>query len=441
MLTAFFYNVLLFILAIIALPKTLYHRLRYGKYKESLSKKMGIDFPKIEKGKNKLVWIHACSVGETKAIIALAKLIKNETNALLVISSTTETGHMEAKKSLPFADYHVYLPLDFSPIIGPIVKQTAPDLVLLSESEFWFNFLRISKNVGAVTAVVNGKISQRSLSRFLWYPSFAKKLFGYIDYFCVQNELYAQRFQALGIDPKKIEITGNLKFDESYTKTSVSDLEQWKEELGISSKNKVLVIGSSHDPEERLLLSVLEPVWTKFPELKVLIVPRHTERSSDVAQLIEKKGLSYIRMSEMSSKTEEENERDRPSIEAAQVILVDKMGILRKCYQIADAAIVGGSYTPRVGGHNIIEPPGYGVPVIFGPYMHTQTELVELVNKSGAGVQLEIDRVAPVLIQWFEKPEKRVEIGEKGRKLVENMTGGTLKTWNILKHLVDHLNS
>jgi 3-deoxy-D-manno-octulosonic-acid transferase len=423
MVVALFYEILLYLLALIALPKMMYERMFKEKYQESFAQRFGADFPAINKGDRPLVWIHAVSMGETKAVSALAKQIKKEyNNPIIVISSVTETGHAEAKRCMTFADYHVYLPFDFKWIISPIVQRTRPDLVIVCETDFWFNFLKSCKAVGAKVALVNGKISERSLGRYLIWPSFSQKLFGLIDKFCVQNNLYADRFKKLGVAEQKIVVTGNLKFDEDYPKLAPSELSVWKEQLGIAPTDMVLVVGSSHDPEELLIIDTMKSVWEKIPNIKVLIVPRHPERFSLVADLIASKHIPYIRYSLLPNKSGNE-----------KIILMDTMGLLRKCYQLADIAIVAGSYTPRVGGHNIIEPCWFGVPVIFGPYMHTQLELVSIVLEYHAGLQVPESALADILTQYFQNATKRKELGRGGERLVIEMRGAVDKTWQALK--------
>lgn len=419
------YEILLHLFALVAIPRMIYQRLFHGKYKNSLALRFGLGFPVIHKGKRRLIWMHAVSVGETKAIAALAKLLKNAPdNPLLLISSTTETGHSEAKRSISFADFHVYLPLDFAWMVGPIVQRTEPDQVILSETDFWYNFLHTAKEGGATISVVNGKISTRSSKRFKLMRGFAHGLFGLVDLFCVQNQLYKERFLALDVPESKIVVTGNMKFDEEYPQLSPDELRTWREQVGIAPKQHVLVIGSTHDPEENLILDVLEQVWKQFPNLKVLLVPRHPERFNEVANLLAKREIPYIRFSNLDAKTGDE-----------RVVLVDAMGVLRKCYQFADIAIVAGSYTQRIGGHNVVEPCGYGVPVLFGPYTHTQTELVSLVKEYGAGLEVPIDKLAETLITHLQHPEKRAVLGKAGSRLIADMKGATLNTYNALQRI------
>lgn len=415
-----FYEFALWLYALVMLPKLLYQRFVHGKYKQSLTKRFGFGFPLISKNKRKLIWIHGVSVGETKAVAALAKQLKKDLNdPIIVVSSVTETGHAEAQRSLPFANYHVYLPFDIYFLISPIISRVKPDLVILSESDFWYNFLNCSKKCGAKIALVNGKISQRSLNRFLKVPSFTQNLFSLLDVVCVQNQQYRDRFLQLGIDPDRIVVTGNMKLDEVYPKLLPNELAAWKRQLGISSDMQVLVAGSTHDPEERLLLDSLKEIWMHHPNLKVLVVPRHPERFMEVAAILSKRNIPFGRFSALGASTGQE-----------RVILIDTMGLLRKCYQLADVAFVGGSFTQKVGGHNIIEPCWYGVPVLFGPHTFTQTEFVSLVEEYKAGLQVKkSEEFTKTLLALLDDVSQRQQLGQGGMRLVNEMSGATAKTY------------
>lgn len=393
-----------------------------------MARRLGNHFPEIQKGCRKLVWIHAVSVGETKAIIPLAKLLKVEyKDVLILISNVTETGHAEAKASLPFADYHVYLPFDFSWIIRPIIRRTAPDLVILSESDFWFNMLDEAKKRGALLVLINGKISEGSLRLFSKISFLTSALFNLLDLMCIQNEHYRQRFAQL-TDPKKLVVTGNIKLDAGYTPLTVGQRLSWKKALGIQEEDRVLVIGSTHDPEEKLFVHHLIELWKTFPRLKAILVPRHPERFNEVAVLLSKMAVPFRKLSDLEGWGSHSHEK---------MILIDKMGILRKCYEIADIACVGGSWTPTVGGHNILEPAWSGVPIVFGPYMHGQPELVELAAAYGCGIQVGEDQLGGTLNVLLTQDDKRESIGSLGLKLVSEMRGATNKTKKALDSLLD----
>lgn len=416
------YEIVLFVLGLIALPKMLYQLIFKGKYRKSLLKRFGSGFPLIQKGKRPLIWIHAVSLGETKAIYPLAQKLKKKIhNAIIVFSTSTETGYVEACRSIP-ADHHVFLPFDFRWVINPIMKRTQPDLVVLCESDFWLNFLSASKKNGAKVILVNGKVSTRSLIRFQKFSAFSRELFSKIDLFCAQSTLYRRRFESLGVASEKIMVTGNIKFDGDYTPLPQDKIDDWRKELGIKTSDPVVVVGSSHHPEEMLCLEAMEKVWAQNPNVKVLFVPRHPERFNEVAGIFQKNNVNYRRLSQKYAGNTTNS-----------VVLIDAMGLLRKCYQLATVAIVGGSYTTKVGGHNILEPCWYGVPVLFGPFMHSQPDLVELVKEYGAGLQTKSEDLSEMLLTLLIDQGKRGVIGAAGLRLAGDVNGATRKTWHAIK--------
>lgn len=421
-----FYEISLWFLALIAFPKMIYSFFAHKKYRKSFFPRFGCRFPKIPEKNLPSIWIHAVSVGETKAVASLARELKRRfPKHALIISSLTETGHAEAIRSLPFADYHVYMPFDFRWVVHKIFKKAAPKLVILCESDFWYNFLSIAKKLGAGVALVNGKVSERSTRNFKFASFFSKRLFGLFDVCCVQNELYRERFLEIGVPADKITVTGNLKFDEDYPQLTQEEAMQWRQKLGIQPDQIVLTIGSTHANEEEFLIQILKDIWKTNPHLRVILVPRHPERFKEVAQLIERERLLWISFTDINRRTGKE-----------QLILIDVMGMLRMCYQLSDFAIVGGSYTDRVGGHNILEPCWYGKPVLFGPHMYSQVEFVELMNRYKAGLQVEPQQLQAVIERWLSHPEERREIGERGVQLVKDLRGSSKNTLDALEPLL-----
>ena len=417
MIFAFFYDL---ILGTLSLPSFGFSYFFKNKYRASLKPRFGFGFPAVDKKNKPLIWIHAVSVGETRAIALLAKMLKEDYT--LLISSITETGHEEAKRVLAFADYHVFLPLDLSFIIKPILKRVKPDFVIISETDLWFQFLKASKNNGAKIMLVNGKVSAKSAERLRWVPFFSKRLYDLIDFFSVQNKIYRKRFLALGVPSDKIAVIANLKFDEEFSVFESQELELFKKRVGIDSKDRVLVVGSTHDPEEKMILKVLKPIFEMHPNLKVLIVPRHPERFDEVEKELILQKVGYCRYSKLENCNE-------------KIVLIDAMGLLRKCYSIATIAIVGGSFNDKIGGHNILEPLAYKVPVLFGPYMHSQPDFLEVVLTRQAGVQVKEEWLAEVLNDLLDSSEKRSILGESGFKLISNFKGSTKLTLNLFKSL------
>lgn len=427
-LTVIFYEVGLWVLALFALPKLCYSYFFKNKYRKSLAARLGFNLPDFSKSSLPSIWIHAVSVGETKAVAVLARQIKNQfPKHSLIISSTTETGHEEAKRSLPFADYHVFLPFDFKCIVSKVIKKARPAVVLLCETDFWFNFLQAAKKSGAQIAIVNGKLSGKSKKNFQKYSFFSRQLFESISLFCVQDEVYESRFLEIGIPEEKVSVTGNLKWDDIFSVLTEQEVIDWKKRLGIKDE-LVLTIGSTHKEEEELFISVIKGLLNEQEYLKIILVPRHPERISEVVQLLNKYNLSYVLFTDI-----QESEKN------VQVVLVNVIGKLRVFYQLCDIALVAGSFTERVGGHNLMEPSAYGKPVVFGPIVHAQLELAKVVVESGAGIQTTREKLKSDLKELITNKGLREEIGERGFVMVNRVKRSVNRTLEVLKPIFREL--
>ena len=373
-----------------------------NKYRQTLSARLGRGLS-LRSDKPTRIWVHAVSLGETKAVIPLVKQLRAlYPDSFFIFSTLTATGLEAAKKEFPEADRHIYLPFDL--VSRTAVKEARPTLVLLSETDFWYHFLDESKAQGANIILVNGKLSKGSFALYKWAPT----LFQPIDRFLVQNEIYKRRFLALGIPESKISVSGNLKI------TPLPDASSHP------NQTPTLVIGSTHDPEERIFLSALSDVWKKYPELKVYLVPRHPERFETVAKLIESFHIPFSRSSVGDNH---------------KLILVDEMGRLKSLYSQADLCAVGGSWTPKIGGHNILEPAFFGKPVIFGPYMHSQPDFLELVLSEKAGLQVPEASLSSALIHLLTYPNECKALGQAGLALIKKNQGALDKTLAVIQSL------
>lgn len=337
--------------------------------------------------------------------------------AAILLSTTTETGQEEAKRSMPDADAHFFLPLDFSWVIRRLFCKIQPTTLILSESDFWYHLLQEAKKRKTQVFLVNGKLSERSSRRFKQFPFFTKRLFAPFTALYLQSERYKERFLSLGIPEEKLHTTGNLKLDIPLKKMSAIEEDLFRKTLHIQPTDPLLVIGSTHAPEETLFLSLLQKLWKEIPSLKVLLVPRHPERFDSVASLLEERGVNFSRFS-----------NPQPS----RLILIDQMGLLNSCYQIATLALVGGSYTPHIGGHNIFEPLFHGVPVLFGPYMHNQTDLTDLILSAQAGQQIPLETLFSTIHTLLTTPSLYKTYVSACHTLAQGVQGSTKRTFDQL---------
>jgi len=403
-----FYNAALFLVGVAALPQLLWNFLFHGKYRQRFQHKALPSFS------SPLIWIHAVSVGEVKAASALFPALKKQyPGYAFLISTTTETGYAEAQRGMQEAEAHIFLPLDFSWTMKRLVKTLDPRMLILVESDLWYHLLHFAKAQGASTFLVNGKISERSFQRFRKVPFLTQRLWQHLDSLCVQNSSYKERFESLGCPKDKIMVTGNLKFDICAPSVQKNLL---RKKWGITEE-KVIVLGSTHPGEEELLLKILLPFGL------LILAPRHPERFSEVEALLKKYKISYARYSEDV----------QPLLKGKQVLLLDVMGALTSCYQMADVAIVCGSFIPGVGGHNIFEPMALGTPTLFGPFMQTQAEMASRAKQAGAAVQVKESEVAEEVKALLEDPMKWEARREAGLRFAEESRGTVERT---LKYLI-----
>ena len=390
---------------------------------ESLRQRIGKEISPVQRGQGPVVWVHAVSFGETKAVCPLLEEFERRyPEAQFVFSTVTQTGYAEGIRSLPQAARHLYLPLDFRTTMRKAIQSVQPDLVLITETDYWYHFLRESKAAGAQVVVVNGKVSERSARRYCRVPWLAQEIFGQVDHFCVQSDLYRQRFLDLGMNPQQLTVTGNIKFDASSKKMSLANKEQLQKRLGVETKEITLVAGSTHDPEEELFVRTWQLLKSKGYRVRLILVPRHPQRFDEVARLLKQQRVAFWRYTQGGNCPPE-----------VDCVLIDAMGLLRECYQVADLAIVAGSFTPKVGGHNLLEPCFYSVPVVFGPHMHSQPELTTLVLQAGAGCQTSCAELANTLLDLCANPERGKTIGKAGYALIQKNVGAIGRTLSAIE--------
>lgn len=382
-----FYDLILCFAMLFVLPKFYFDKVFKNKKRSHLLYRLGIKKYNVKIPENRTVyWVHAVSMGETKACISLLKKIKeNNPDCFIVFSSITETGHAQAKKDLSFVDFLMFLPFDFSWIMKRLMKAFRPSHVILIETDIWYNFLKYAKKVNAKTSIVSAKISKRSKKRLLSFKFFAKKLFSNVDLICAQNDLYKDRF--LSVCDKQVVVTGNLKYDSSVVLLNDYEINKLQKLVGTD----VFTIASTHHPEESLIFDVLSSVFEKNKNVRVFVAPRHPERFNTVKSILLEKDIPFVNFSEIEKITNE------------NVIFVDSMGKLNICYQLSKFAIVGGSFTDRIGGHNVLEPIMYSCFSVFGNNMSSQEDMKRLVLENKCGQQLTIEDLESFILYQFDK--------------------------------------
>jgi 3-deoxy-D-manno-octulosonic-acid transferase len=422
----FFYNIILFFYFLAILPKLIFDIVFKKKYRKSAFYKLGLktyDF--TPKKDDFVVWVHSVSVGETKSAIALIKKIKKQIkNAYIIVSTTTETGNLFAKKNISFADKIIYLPFDFSFLIKRIIEKANCDLAVFVESDLWYNFCKFTKQKKAKLCYVSARMSDNSFSRFSKVPFFSKKLLSHFDYICAQSKAHKRKFLNLGAAKGKIATCGNLKLDQRDAKLTIQELKNQKKKFSIAEKNKVLTIASTHSNEEKLLLNELIPLFKKHSDLKIFLAPRHPDRFLSVEKLLIEKKIPYSKYSDLKN------------IHLAQVVLIDTIGFLNTCFQFSDLAIVGGSFV-KVGGHNILEPIFHNVPAVFGPFMHSQKQIEKLALDSNCAKKLYIFQLSSFVDEYFSDEKIKEKLVANCKKLENNCSGSLDATWSKIFPIID----
>ncbi len=378
----------------------------------------------------KVIWVHATSVGEVLAAVPLIWAMQEELPAFrIAVSTTTDPGMQIARRKLESLGCHFfYLPLDLYIIVRRVVKFVGPSLFVLIESDMWPSLLRCLRKQGARTVLVNGRLSDRSFARYLRLRRFSDLTLGTIDIFCMQNEEYALRMQVLGIEETKIRVTGNLKFDQPLLNTVSEEREELIQELGWTPPRFTWVAGSTHPGEEDIILKVYSRLRQRFPELCLILAPRKPDRFDEVFMLAKLSGWRTTRRSQLPVR--------RGRADMVDVLILDTIGELARFYSLGSFAFLGGSLFP-FGGQNPLEAAQRGLPVIFGPHMQDFREVAKILMQSGGGFQAanETDLFAQVET-WLVSPEACREQGEKARTALILHQGAVARSMEVIRGLL-----
>jgi 3-deoxy-D-manno-octulosonic-acid transferase len=422
------YSALLSLFLALTLPYWLLQMMRHGKYRAGLRQRFGAIPPTLAvRGGKRVIWVHAVSVGEVVASSSvIAALQQKFPNHRVLISTTTSTGQkLAARRFGPESVF--YFPLDFAFAIRPYLDALRPELVVIAETEFWPNFLRLARRSGARIAVINCRISDRSLPGYKrlgsWLPGLLKKTLANIDLFLAQSEEDRRRLVEIGAAENKISVAGNLKFDVAPP-PSPKIVASLRESFRQSGAGPILVCGSTLEDEEGSLLSAFRSILANHPKAVMMLAPRHPERFAEVGELVESLGFPMWRRSLWSG--------DPP---VGGVFLVDSIGELAAIYSVATVAFVGGSLVPR-GGHNIIEPALYGVPIVTGNHYENFRDVVNFFASRKAVRIVGLAELPLVLIELIENANESATLGRNALAALESQRGATERTVSALLRLM-----
>src|SRR5215470_838064 len=417
------YSALLALGLVAATPFWLLEMVRHGKYRKGLLQRLGKVPPSLRNSGAPSIWIHAVSVGEVLAVGELVQKLRGEfPRHQVLISTTTDTGQELAAKRFG-ADNVFYFPLDFASIMRRYCAAIRPELVVVAETEFWPNFLRAAKQSGAHIAVVNARISDRSLPGYQRWRGLLRPVLNNVAAFLAQSPEDARRLVAIGAAEERVFVSGNLKYDFALPPTP-EILAQLKSALTQSGARPVLVCGSTLNGEEALLVEVFRQVLVQFPDAVMLLAPRHPERFGQVASLLQESGMKFTLRTQWSN-----------SQLNGSILLIDSIGELANLYALADLAIVGGSFV-QAGGHNILEPAQQGVPIVVGPHTENFRDIISLFRANDAVRVSDSNNLAKTVISLLTSDRERHALGLRARQTLQSQQGATALAMQHLRRLL-----
>jgi len=423
------YDLLLLIAALFLAPYYVVRGWRYGKTRRGIRERLGF-YPAERlaplRGR-RVIWIHAVSVGETRAAIPMVKALREAyPDAALLLSNVTETGHAVARK-ISGLDQCIFFPFDLSWVVKRVLKDIRPQLFVVVETEIWPNFVKYAHRLNIPIAMINGRFSDRSFPRYRKVQPLVQGVLEKIDLFCMQTELDGWRARVLGAPDERVKVTGNVKFDLRGEIPGAELISRRKQELHLPEGELILVAGSTHAGEEKDLIDLYQQLRESFAGLRLILVPRHPERCQEVAELLAGTQLTPVLRSRLA---------DQGALSENAVLIGDTLGEMLLFYSVADVIFVGGSLAP-IGGHNILEALQVNRPVVFGPHMQNFKHISQLVLDAGGGRCVgDTTELLLAFRELFADESLRRSMARSGHGLLEKNSGATRQSLAYLQNLL-----
>ncbi len=410
------YTLLLYLLLPLVFLRLLWRSIKAPAYRRRWNERLGwFRRPDSWGG----VWIHAVSVGEVQAVLPLIRqLLDDHPKLPITVTTTTPTGSARVREQLGEQVFHVYFPYDLPTALTGFIRRVRPRVLLMVETEIWPNLLYACRQQGVYSVLANARLSEKSARRYARLGRFGRDTFERIDHVAAQAEADAGRFRDLGVAPENISVTGSIKFDMHIPASLEEQVEVLRREWG---GRPVWVAGSTHEGEDELVLFAHHHVLSRFPNALLVLVPRHPERFERVGGLCKRERLRMARRSRTGDYSAE-----------TQVYLGDTMGELPVLLGSADVAFIGGSLV-NTGGHNMLEASAQGVAVCFGPHVFNFSTISQMLLEQDAAQQVQSEaQLGGLVADWFEDASRRAEVGENGRRVVEQNRGALARLLALL---------
>jgi 3-deoxy-D-manno-octulosonic-acid transferase len=427
----FFYNLALMTALVAGFPWWLWKTATTQKYRAGLRQRLG-GVPAWLKSmcrQKPVVWLHAVSVGEVLAVSRLvSELDKGLPGFQVLVSTTTRTGQKLAQERFG-ANRVFYCPLDVPWAVRAYLKAVNPRMLILAETEFWPNLLDGCFRRGIPVAVVNARISDRSWPRYRMFRRLWGPLLGKLSRVLAQSEVDAERLIAIGCQPERVTVSGNLKFDVRAAQEAEATRQLKALGLGL----RFVVAGSTLEGEEAALIETWPRLLDGDPNLALVLAPRHPERFGVVEALLERSGFAWCKRSTWKGVADNALKPLVPG----KIVLLDTIGELASIYSIAVVAFVGGSLLPA-GGHNPLEPAQFGVPIVMGPHYANFRAITDDLRAHNAIQIATRDELAQTLAGLLTDVTAARAIGSRARQVFEQQAGATDRTLRALEEVLAH---
>lgn len=424
----FVYNLFFPLVFVFLLPGFLLRMFRRGGFRSKFGQRLArYDAEDLARwGARSWVWVHSISVGETFVALKVAReLHERMPDVGILLSTTTSTGFAEAAKARCDWLEPIYNPIDSASIVREALDRLEPRQLVLIEGEAWPNLVAECVRRGIPVSLVNARLSPRSERRFRTVRHWTGPIFRLLDRICVPEPADVERWASLGVDRSRVIVTGSVKFDQTSARsTRVAQFRGLLEAIGVTEQAPILVAGSTWEPEESVMVELLPKLRRDFPDLFLILVPRHVERCPELLRKLDSTGLRIIRRSELPA-----------AAGPADVLLVDTTGELRDWYALATVVFVGKSLpgVSEVGGQNPAEPALLGKPVVYGPHMENFESLVVHLKRTDATVQVESgSELEAVFRRMLADSRGRAEFGSRAIAALSGHSGATKRTVEAL---------
>ncbi|MFA9497131.1 MAG: 3-deoxy-D-manno-octulosonic acid transferase [Deltaproteobacteria bacterium] len=392
-------------------PFWLYTRIT-GRYRDGIHQRLGF-YPKSVVDRisgSPKIWLHAASVGEVSAAVAIIESLKRLIpHCAIILSTTTEHGQTSARDKLQSKATCVYAPIDFIVSVRKALSTIRPDILVCLETEIWPNWLFEARRMGVRLALVNGRISVRSIKGYLKIRCLIREALRQVESFSMIREADAQRLMMLGVPREKIVVNGNAKFDLLLPMADASIKGEIEKFYNLNGNIPVFVAGSTRGSEHEIVVDVYEKILETLPETLLIIAPRHLERVRYIKDMVIRRGFSCQFKTDI----------DKPGgFRTASVVIMDTIGDLQSTYSIASIVFCGGSLEP-LGGQNILEAAVWGKPVLYGPSMDDFLDAKALLDKTGGGIQVKDGReLTERALYYLTHPAEADAVGRLAKEAV-----------------------